>query len=439
VGRALRAGVAAALVVGALVYAGFALGAASFADSSGDDNAAPDVTSVAVSEAADGMLTVALSVANHPTLPGNSWFNLWFDLDSNQQTGDAGDEALIRYNANGVLDFYLWSGGELVERPATGITGTYAGGVLTVTAPESLFGGLTSFGFLAVSARGQELGDSELIASDYAPDVGRSAYAGPALVSFPDPRSDHDAAPDITSVRVTDAKNGWINFAISTPNYATLPVQSFLFLEIDSDSNPRTGDQGADLLVTAIAGEVQLERWSPRAEEWVEDNRPTRVTMRNAGKVVTIAVHRSELGSAPRFGFAVATVDFNVEAEEFLAIDFAPDDDSFYRYTMVNKAALVLTKTRVVATPAQPRAGKPFAVNLGVRRSDTNRGITSGAVTCRVLLAGKPLRARGSVVGGAARCSVTLPASARGARLSGTVAVRVAGKSVSAAFSYVVR
>ena len=87
--RSSRARVALKLVVGvvgaASVFfgAGVALAAASFSDTPGDNNAAPDVTTVAVSETPDGNLTIAATIANYQALPANSWVNLWFDLDSN--------------------------------------------------------------------------------------------------------------------------------------------------------------------------------------------------------------------------------------------------------------------------------------------------------------------------------------------------------------------
>ncbi|MBA3375534.1 MAG: hypothetical protein H0U00_06935 [Actinobacteria bacterium] len=98
------------------------------------------------------MLALVVSVGNYQSLPADSWFNLWFDLDSNPQTGDGGDEALVRYVSDGAIDFYLWDGAALTERSAVGITGRYDTGVFTLTAPESAFGGLSAFGILAVSA-----------------------------------------------------------------------------------------------------------------------------------------------------------------------------------------------------------------------------------------------------------------------------------------------
>jgi hypothetical protein len=431
-------GVVVVAACGGLLLASLAFGAASYSDASGDDNAAPDITSVQLSESADGVVTVTVAVANYQQLPAESWFNLWFDLDSNPNTGDAGDETLVRYVSTGAVEIWDWHGAEMIERPAIGITGRFEAGVLTVTVPKADLGGDTVFGVLAVSSRSQELGESHLIASDYAPDRGRSPYTGPAASSYPDADDDQDAAPDVTAVNVRDSADGWITFAISTPNYATLPGDSLLAVAIDSDGRPATGDGGAELLVRSLSGEVIFERWSQAEREWVEDAAPRRVRVRNAASTVTVEVHRSELGNAPRFGFAIATLDVNTQAESVLAADLAPDDGGFYRYTLANKPAMRLLAGRVSATPAQPRAGKPFSVKLAVRRSDTNRPITSGNVSCRVLVGGKPLLARGSVAGGAARCTVVVPGSAAGARLRGTISVRVSGQTAAANFAYVV-
>ncbi len=433
----MRKVLAGTMALGVLVWATVAWGAATFTDGAGDNNAAPDVTTVSVSKAADGMLTVSLTAPNYQTLPANSWFNLWFDLDSNQQTGDVGDEALVRYLADGGLEFYLWDGAELVERPVAGLTGRFEAGVLTLTAPETLFGGLSAFGILAVGARGQTLGESEFVASDYAPDRGRSAFVGPALVSFPDPSADQDAAPDLTSVRVTDAKDGWISFAFSTPNYATVPPESVLLVAIDRDNRDSTGDGGAEALITTVAGEIQLERWDQRAEEWIADPLPTRARVRNAGNVITVDIHRSELENASRFGFAVTAVDLDAVGDAVVGIDFAPDDGSFWRYTLANKAALTLRASAPSGAPKAPRAGKPFTISLPVRRSDTNRGITNGTVTCTVTADGKRVRAAGSVGAGRARCSLDVPKGASAIR--GSMTVRSGGATVTARFSFKVR
>jgi hypothetical protein len=428
-----------ALAVAMLASVGVALGARGYTDKAGDTNPAPDITSLDVSEASPGVLTLELSVGNYQSLPSSSWVNLWFDLDSDPQTGDGGDEVLVRYVSTGAVEVYLWNGSQFVEGEPSGIAGSFGGGVLTMSLPRAAIGATATFGILAVASRAQLVGNEELIASDFAPDAGRSAYSGTAPIAFPDPANDQDAAPDITAIRVSDAKSGWITFAITTPNYATLPSESALVLDIDSDANVRTGEAGAEARINTLGGEISLEHWDARARGWVPDELPTRARYRNAGAVVLIDIHRSELGNTQRFGFSLLAADVNSAVQEVLAIDFSPDNGAYWRYVMANRPALRLVPTRLSATPSRPTAGKRFTVNLAVRRSDTNRPVTTGSVGCRVLVAGKKVAAAGTLSGGAGRCSFTVPDDARGAVARGTISVRSGGKAVAANFTYVVR
>jgi hypothetical protein len=421
------------------VFAGAALSAASYSDAVGDNNEAPDITLVSIAEAAPDALAIAVRIGNFQALPTNSWLNIWFDVDSDPETGDAGDEALVRYLSDGSLQLYVWDGSQLVSQPTTGVTGSFAAGALTLSVPKAALGVSSTFGLLAVSARGQAFGDEELIAADFAPDSNRSAYAGPASAAFSDPVDDEDAAPDIASVRVTDAKTGWVGFAIGTPNYATLPGESIVSLTIDSDRNVSTGDDGADVRITGLGGEFELERWQPAARQFGPDDRSTRVRMTNAGNVVTIEVHRSELGAGNRIGFAIVTADINTSGDAAVGFDVAPDDAPFFYYAFAHKLAVTLTATNFSAMPARPRAGRRFAVRLAVRQSDTGRGITSGTVVCRLLVGGKKVPSKGSVSGGAASCSLVVPAAARGQVLRGTISVRSGGGSVARSFAYRVR
>jgi hypothetical protein len=429
---------AAGAVAAALVVVSAALGARGFSDPAGDANTAPDITSLEISETTAGVLTVTLAIGNYQSLPPNSWVNLWFDVDSNSSTGDdAGDEALVRYLSSGSTELYAWNGSQYVAGSTAGVTASFAAGVLTVSVPRSSVHAPAALGLLVVSSRGQPVGDEELVASDFLPNTGRSAFTGPGPSAFPDPAGDQDAAPDIGAVRVSDAKNGWITFAITTPNYAVLPEQSAVVVSIDADSNPRTGDSGTELQLALAAGEISLERWD--GSRFVPDDLPTRARHRNAGNVVSIDLHVSELDNSGRFRFSLLSADVNTAIQGIVAVDVAPDDFTFWRYSLANRPALKLTATRLSATPTRPRAGKPFAVNLAVTRSDTRRPISSGTVGCRVLAAGKPVAAKGSVGRGAVHCSFVVPETATGKVLRGTITVRSGGKAVAADFSYVVR
>ena len=126
---------------------------------------------------------------------------------------------------------------------------------------------------------------------------------------------------------MSDAKDGWISIAVATPNYATLPGEAVLLFSLDLDNKASTGDNGAEGLITVIGGEIQLERWDSRAETWVGDELPTRLRMRNAGNVVTVDLHRSELVDEARFGFSVTAADLDLGSEEILGADFARGRD----------------------------------------------------------------------------------------------------------------
>jgi hypothetical protein len=437
VGAMRRAVLAVGVATSILAVVGSALGARGFSDPPGDVNTAPDMTSVEVSEASAGTLTIRVTIGNFQTLPQGSWVNLWFDTDSNQDTGAEGDEALVRHVDAGAPQVYAWNGSQLVEGSNASVASSFADGVLTVTVPRTTIGATAAFDLLAVTSRGQPVAGQQLIASDFAPNTGRLPFTGSASATATDPAGDHDAAPDITAVQVSDASNGWITFDITTPNYAVLPEASAIVITIDTDVNQRTGESGAEIQLTLAAGQIAMERWSTSG--WQPDELPTRARFRNAANAVSIDLHRSELGSGPRFRFALLSADVNTAVQAVVAVDVAPDDFSAWSYTLVNRAAVRLTAKGLSATPRSPQAGRRFTVALGVTRSDTGRRITSGGVTCRVFVAGRRVAARGSVAGGAGRCSVVLPASAKGKPLRGTITVRSGGARVARAFAYVVR
>jgi hypothetical protein len=421
----------------ALVAAGVALGAASFSDRAGDNNAAPDVTAVAVSESAEGLLTVSVSIANYQSLPVNGWVNLWFDLDNNPRTGDAGDEALLQYFDDGGMRFHRWVGSELVRRPADGMAGAYTGGVLTITLPRAALDSVPTFGVLAVGLRAQDDGDGgENVAADYAPDDGRARYVSPGPLSTVDAAGDQDAAPDITKVDVDDTKAGRIRFAVATPSHLTLPPSTWIELDFDLDRRRSTGDGGVEAYVAYEEGEVYAARWSSEEDDFVQVRR-SGVIARNAGGIVTFDVPRSFLGDVAAFDFYFVSGDSSDDEDN--AIDLAPNGNAWWKYTLANKPPLRLVAGAPRGTPARPVAGRRFAVTVPVVRSDTTRGLTSGSVACDVRVAGNPVRATGRVRAGLASCSLLVPESAAGTALRGSMTVRFGGKSVVARFAFAVR
>lgn len=410
------------------------MAAASFADRAGDDNAAPDISSVAIA-VAGGRLEIRVGVAGERPLPANSWLNLWFDLDGDADTGDAaGDDALVRYTADGALGSYRWSGDRFEEVATTGMQARFEAGALDVSLPLAALGSVSSPGLLVVSARAQVVGREQLVASDFAPESGRLRWTESEPATLADPVGDHDAAPDITTVRVDDAKDGWIRFVVSMGNRSSLPIRSGVVLSIDADGRLATGDAGAELSLSLFGGEALLQRWNARARRWQLDAPPVRIRARTGGGAVVLEIHRSELGDARRFGFRLVGVETNPASSEIVALDFAPDSGVFWMYTLGNATALRLVAGKTTGVPARPVRGRSFTIRTPVSRSDTRRAITSGTVACDVRSGSRSVAAEGRVRDGAGQCTLVVPGDATS--LSGSMTVRSAGATVTARFRF---
>jgi len=84
-----------------------------------------------------------------------------------------------------------------------------------------------------------------------------------------------------------------------------------------------------------------------------------------------------------------------------------------------------------VAVPAQPLAGKPFAVSFKVTRSDTGAPLTSGRMTFDSSVSGKVIPHAESFKGGTARVSFVVPANASGKLLKVTLRITAGAQSAT--------
>jgi hypothetical protein len=421
-----------ALVAAAASAAALAAGG-SISDPANDNTGAVDISSVTISEPAADRLRVAVTIGNAERLPADSRIDLWFDLDNDLKTGDDGDEALARYQANGKLSFSRWDSDEdeLVTRPTTGMAAIYAPGTLTFEAPRAAFDDVSSFGLLVVTRGIQELDDEEALAYDALPEIGRAPYVSPGPRTFQDRKDDIPRAPDLRSVTVNDAKNGMIRFKV-TASDPSLLNDGFIRVAIDRDLLGGEGPTGrAEVLLDYADGRFRLRRWDANEEEWVDDDAPTRAHAGVVGNAVVFDVHRSELDDVARFGVTVESW-IEDDDEDVAAFDLAPNTGgSIYR--LVHRPALRLIAGDLYAVPARPVAGRPFAINLPLVRSDTARKLTTGKITCDVRAGGRKVRASASIVRGVARCDLVVPRNALAVR--GSMNVRSAGKSISAWFA----
>jgi hypothetical protein len=231
--------------------------------------------------------------------------------------------------------------------------------------------------------------------------------------NYTDPAGDSGAAGDITAVTVVGDKNsGQVVFRITGSNLATSET-NLLFLTIDSDANPLTGDltdNGSDYWFGMDDSTYGFEHWD--GSRWVDSPDLTvRITGGPSG--IMVSVNRSELGNTADFNFAASTLNLSDRTS-----DYGPNDGA-YNYSLdVNGPQI--NSVDVKTTPSVgPRAGKRFVVvPTGLKLPPDGRAIATPVLpesySCVAKLGAKQLT--GSGTGG---CSIAVPKKkARGKRLT---------------------
>jgi hypothetical protein len=240
--------------------------------------------------------------------------------------------------------------------------------------------------------------------------------------NYTDPAGDSGAAGDITSVTVVgDKGTGAFLFKIQGTNLAT-SESNLLFLTIDSDANPFTGDltdNGSDYWFGMDDSSYGFEHWD--GSHWVDSpDLSVRITGNSSG--ILISVNRSELGNTADFNFAASTLNLSDRTS-----DYGPNDGA-YNYSLDFNGPQI-NSVDVKTTPSVgPRAGKRFVVvPTGLKLPPDGRAIATPVLpesySCTAKLGAKPLA--GSGTGG---CSMAVPKKkARGKRLTVQLAVTYQG------------
>jgi hypothetical protein len=246
--------------------------------------------------------------------------------------------------------------------------------------------------------------------------------------NYTDPSGDSAGAGDITAVAVTgDKGSGQLVFRISGVNIATSGTNP-LFLDIDTDANPLTGDLTAGGIEYSfyVDGEsYSFGRWD--GSNWVEASTLTVRVSGNSSQIM-ISVNRSELGNSADFNFVASTVSLaTVESTISLGLDLAPDD-GVYNYSFDANGPQI-NSVDVQTTPSSgPRAGKrfvvvPTALKLPPDGRATAVNVLPESYSCTAKLGAKKLA--GSGTGG---CTVKVPKKkARGKRLTVLLTVNYQG------------
>lgn len=284
--------------------------------------------------------------------------------------------------------------------------------------------------------------------------VGACLVAGTALATtFTDATGDTIVLPegadvsgmtpvDITAIDVTNTPDGLVTFRITVTNQ-TLPPFTIIGPVLDVDRNGATGSEGIEATLDFIVsgdGTTALDftRWN--GTEFVSLPQ-TAATASFAAGVVTITVPRSELSNTRGFDFFVVALVVRSDFQAIIA-DGVPDAADNLTYELVRiapEAPPRLAATRPSGAPARPAAGRRFVVSTVARRLDTSAPLTAGRVTCAVRIGTARLRATGGFAAGRARCSMTIPRTAGGKTLRGTMTIRAAGTTITVPFSFRVR
>jgi hypothetical protein len=290
------------------------------------------------------------------------------------------------------------------------------------------------------------------------PTVASGALSAPASTAaiaansatYQDSSGENPAAPDITTLTTSNTDAGLVTFRVAIPNRASLTQDMLVLLFVDTDANPQTGDPeslGADYVVQVFGGEAALFRWDGTDFTRRAGDPPATSLIFAYQGGVSITISAAELGNTKKLGFAViaisgVTTDPATGDVDFTnaVADVAPASGAgLYQYEVKTAPAWLVVKS-LKPSPARPAAGKPFTLRLVATRSDTGAAVQNGRVTCVGKVGSARLKAQVQrVQGGAAVCTWTIPAGAKGKTFRGSVAVVFEGLRASQGFAGKIR
>ena len=273
--------------------------------------------------------------------------------------------------------------------------------------------------------------------------LGSAARTATNSQSYQDSTGEDPAAPDITSIGVTNDDTGAITFQINIANRPAFTPDMLLDIFLDTDKNASTGASqffGADYLIELQPGAVGLFQWN--GSDFVGALSQSSLTFSYGTTGATIRVNALDLNRTKGFNFATAIVSGLVTDPATGNVDFtnahddiAPDTGhGTFAYQVITK--LTLTGGAFTTSPTPVKAGKSFSAGLAVTESDTNAGVDSGTISCAAKIAGKavPVKTK-RLVDGIAVCVWSIPKTARGKTIRGSIALAVQGTQTSRAFS----
>jgi hypothetical protein len=262
--------------------------------------------------------------------------------------------------------------------------------------------------------------------------------------TFQDATGENPDGIDVTSVRVSNNDEGLLTFRINIPTRPAFTEDMRLRVWFDSDYNRQTG-----LTSTDVAGRDSFILWDRDGVRLFRcggsscrSGQPQRTLGSSYRGGATLTINAAELETT-RFRFmveAAAGIGYDPGTRTFdprkATWDFAPERAQFWSYNVRLGPSRLLVKS-FSTTPTRPQAGKRLSVRVTATRNDTGALLSSGRVTCAARIGAKPLKPSSQrFVGSRATCVfASIPPSAKGQKLRGSIAIAFEGTQVRRSFS----
>lgn len=268
--------------------------------------------------------------------------------------------------------------------------------------------------------------------------------------TYTDSSGEDPAAPDITTITLSNSDAGILSFRVNIPNRPTLSQDMIFEIWVDSDSNTATGSPeiaGVEYIMQLVRGEINLYRWDG-TDFTRRFGDPPAVTLTFSYQGgITVRISAAELGNTKKLNFfvfvasgcVVDPVTQDLDCANAVA-DVAPGGGAgLYPYEVKITPPTLVVKS-LKPTPAKPTAGRAFTLRLVAARSDTGAVVQNGKVTCVGKVGNARLKAQFQrVAGGAAVCAWQIPPKAKGKTFSGSVGVVFEGLKASRGYAGKVR
>jgi hypothetical protein len=261
--------------------------------------------------------------------------------------------------------------------------------------------------------------------------------------SFQDATGENPDGVDITSVRVSNDDEGLLTFRINIPTRPVFSEDMRVRVWFDSDDNRETG-----LTSTDVAGRDYFILWDRDGVRLFRcggsscrSGQPQRTLSSSYRGGATLSINTAELETR-RFRFTVeaaAGIAYDPRTRTFdfgkATWDFAPERAQFWSYNVRLGPSRLFVRSFSTA-PARPKAGKRLSVRLAAARNDTGSLLSSGRVTCVARIGAKPLKPSSQrFLRSRAMCVFSIPPSAKGKTLRGSITIAFEGKQLRKSFS----